>query len=82
MSKDDIEEREAMRPYYKPHHEKFILDIERAGFEWKHHVGCLYWQGPGVEVSDQSQAEEVQRLTGVTLVCEHLGLGWIVHPRS
>jgi hypothetical protein len=67
-----------MPEYAKPEHRQFIEDMEAAGLEVRHYRGRNLYEGPAVEVAHVQVA-----LSRTTVECrwDHLGLGFLVHPR-
>jgi hypothetical protein len=67
-----------MPEYAKPEHRQFIEDMEAAGLEVRHYRGWNFYVGPAVEVDD---IQDALSRTKVECRWDHLGLGYIVHPR-
>jgi len=70
-----------IKDYEHPDHKKFIKDMEKAGLGelLRHYEGRYLWSGPGVEVSDISEAMSV---TTIKCQWDNLGLDYIVYPEA
>ena len=63
-------------------HEKFIDDMEEAGFDLdEDYHGRYGWTGPAVEC-ETGELQDVIRATPVKLQWDQLGKGLIVYPRG
>jgi hypothetical protein len=63
-------------------HEKFIQDMEDAGFSVRDYAGRFFWKGPAVATSRNEgiDIEDIIRATDVKLQSDSLGLDQIVYP--
>lgn len=59
-------------------HRRFVEDMTAAGLEVRHYEGRNFYRGPAVAVDD---IQDALSRTNVRCRWDHLGLGYIVHPR-
>lgn len=59
---------------------RFVRDMEKAGFEVEHYRGRNYYTGPAVRVEGQKEMLAVIRATKITLQRDDMGLGSIWYP--
>jgi hypothetical protein len=58
---------------------KFIEDMEQAGFEVQHYNGRFFWSGPAVACDN---LQDVLSNTKIKCQWDSLGLGYIVYPMA
>lgn len=64
--------------------ERFVADMDDAGFDTEHYHGRFFWRGPAVRASESNGPtfQEVMGATKVRLQWDSLGFDKIVYPVS
>lgn len=60
---------------------RFVRDMEAAGFRVEHYRGRMFWEGPAVRTTEDYDEDDIVRATEVPLQRDDMGLGAIRYPR-
>ncbi len=72
-----------MLKYVDPQCNRFVDNMEGAGFAVEHYRGRNFWQGPAVSVDGTAELQQVIRATDVNLQWDTLGkTAYIVYPTA
>lgn len=71
-----------VRYYANPLHEKFVQDMNEAGYETKYYRGRFFYQGPAVKC-EQDELQDIIRATRIVLQWDDLGrTGLVIYPKG
>tara|TARA_R110000803_G_scaffold158426_2_gene222706 strand:- start:503 stop:745 length:243 start_codon:yes stop_codon:yes gene_type:complete len=66
--------------YEKPHHIKFVEDMETHGIPWRQYKGRYSYAGPAATTDSLNDSQDIIRSTTVKLVSDGMGLETIWYP--